>query len=422
MSLFAGKKSSAFDYEAIFRKLVFQLESLDRASETVYEILKSVLDVVGAQSGSLYTYQPRAHLFVLQKWVGERPLSLSVAGDFEFLSFLKQTGSPLMKEEVLNEPRYLDLRPAGVHYFTQLSCMIAVPLLVKGAWAGVLNIGRSIGGRQNDRELRELLITLGLWLGHHVSSALLYEEVRATNRKLKEITELKNQLMANVTHELRTPLNGILGLTGLILEGADGPVTEDQKRHLEMIKAGADSLREIVENILSLVAVEARRGELPVSRLPLAGIVEEVADFFQNLLLEKRNSFQTAIDRDLTVYGNEDQIRTVFMNVIGNAVKFTQDGQIEVRASRNGEMVRVSVKDTGIGISEEDQDRVFDDFFQGSRSHAREHGGTGLGLSVAKKILEIHGGRIWVDSVQGKGSEFTFTLPIKPIRIESTAA
>ena len=300
--------------------------------------------------------------------------------------------------------------------------VIAVPLLVKGAWAGVLNIGRSIGGRQNERELKELLITLGSWLGHHVSSALLYDDVKATNRKLTEITELKNQLMANVTHELRTPLNGILGLTDLILEEADGPVTEDQRRHLEMIKAGADSLKEIVENILSLVAVEARRGELEVARLPLAGIVDEVGLFFQNLFLEKGNSFQAAIERDLAVYGNEDQLRTVFMNIIGNAVKFTQDGQIDVRAVKNGEMVRVSVKDTGIGISEEDQDRVFDDFFQGSRTLAREHSGTGLGLSVAKKILEVHGGRIWVDSVQGKGSEFTFTLPTKPIRIQSTAA
>ena len=189
-----------------------------------------------------------------------------------------------------------------------------------------------------------------------------------------------------------------------------------------MIKAGADSLKEIVENILSLVAVEARRGELEVARLPLAGIVDEVGLFFQNLFLEKGNSFQAAIERDLAVYGNEDQLRTVFMNIIGNAVKFTQDGQIEVRAVKNGEMVRVSVKDTGIGISEEDQDRVFDDFFQGSRTLAREHSGTGLGLSVAKKILEVHGGRIWVDSVQGKGSEFTFTLPTKPIRIQSTAA
>src|SRR3989338_5450796 len=100
MSLFSGKKVGAFDYEVIFRKLVLQLESLDRASETVYEILKSVLDVVGARSGSLYTYQPRSHLFVLQKWVGERPLSLSIAEDYEFLTFLKQTGVPLVKEEV----------------------------------------------------------------------------------------------------------------------------------------------------------------------------------------------------------------------------------------------------------------------------------------------------------------------------------
>src|SRR3989338_3482528 len=256
-----SRKKAHHDFEQIFKKLMFQLETLDRASESIGEILDSILNIAGTRSGSLFLHQASANLFVLQKWTGERPLNVSVAGDHEFINYLNQTQGVLFKDEVLRENRFVDIRAAGIHYFTQLSCVTVVPLFIRNKCVGLLNLGR-LEDRKGGEEDKNLLLLLGYWLAHNISNTQLYGELKSRNIRLSEMTQLKNELMTNVTHELRTPLNGILGLTGLIIEGSDGPLTEDQKRHLEMIKAGGESLLEIVNNMLTLIRVEASRGEL----------------------------------------------------------------------------------------------------------------------------------------------------------------
>lgn len=417
MFSFAKAKGASYDYEIIFKKLMLQLETLDRASESISEILNSILGVVGARSGSLFLHQSSSNLFLLQKWVGDKPLNVSVAGDFEFISYLKQVQTVLFKDEVLKEPRYIDVRAAGIHYFTQLSCVTVVPLFIKSHCLGLLNVGRLIDNRAPSDEERNLLLLLGYWLSHNISNTRLYDEVKTQNKKMAELTHLKNELMSNVTHELRTPLNGIMGLTQLILDGSDGELSVDQSRHLQMIKSAGESLLEIVNNILTLIKVEAGKGDLEVTRLDLSKMIGEVGTLFEGIFKSKENGFKTLVNKEINVYGDEEKIRTVLMNLIGNATKFTQNGQIEVHAVKSGEMARVCVKDTGIGISDEDQLKIFDEFRQADGSVTRAYGGTGLGLAIAKKIVEMHGGRIWVDSIPGKGSEFYFTLPTRPTGI-----
>lgn len=417
---FFKNRKPSYAYDEIFKKLMFQLETLERASENIYEILKTIVGIVHAKSGSLFLFHPDSKIFVLKKWVGEKPLMVSVSGDYEFTHYLKTTQSVLFKNEVLQETRYVDIRAAGIHYFTQLACASVVPLIVKNEWIGLLNIGRTNQQQTNLEEDREILLLLGHWLSHHLYNAILYEEVGRQNKKLAEMTELKNQLIANVTHELRTPLNGILGLTNLILEEADGPLLEDQKRHLTMIQSAGESLLDIVNNMLSLIKIEAGKENNGVRKLGLSSIINEIGALFEGILASNANCFQSRVPQDFIVYGDEDQIRTVFMNLIGNAVKFTKNGQIEVHAEKSGDMVRLCVKDSGIGIADEAQLRVFEEFHQGDGSITRSYGGTGLGLTIAKKIIEKHGGRIWVDSILGKGSEFYFTLPMKPVGIEAT--
>lgn len=412
----------SYDYERIFKRLMTQLETIERASENIAEILKTVVHTVEVEEGSLFLYQKEANLFVLKKWVGGKPLNMSVSGDYEFLNYLKRVTQPLFKDEILREGHYVDVRSAGLHYFTQLSCVAVVPLLVKEEWIGLLNIGRGPKNRVFGEADRDLLFQLGGWLAHNLSNALLYEEVQRQNKKLSEMTEVKNQLMANVTHELRTPLSGILGLTDLIMEGADGPVTEDLRRHLGMVKSAGESLLDIVNNILSLVKIEAGGGASSVRRIELGKIVDEISGIFEGIFASRENHFQSHVPRDFSIYGDEDQIRTVLMNLIGNAAKFTRQGQIEVHAVKSGEMAKICVRDSGIGIDPSDQKKIFEEFRQADGGVARAYGGTGLGLAIVRKIVELHGGRIWVDSVLGKGSEFYLTLPTLPTGIQATEA
>ncbi len=410
---FKKKQKPRYCFEDIFRTLIFQMEAM-RGSEKIGDLFKTILNLLGAHNGSLFLFHKDDGLFELQKWVGEKPLQLSILQEYEFLSFLRQVANPVFKDEVVSQSHYLDVRSSGITYFTQLSAAGVVPLMVKGEWIGLLNFGRKLSGPY-DTEDRDLLSLLGNWLSHTVANEILFEEVKHQNSRFAEMNRMKSELMANVTHELRTPLNGIMGLTDLILEGADGDVNEEQRRHLKMIKDGGESLLEIVNNILSLLKIESSRNKIEIKRLEFKRMVAEIAALFEGVLSARANRFQCLVPDDLMVFGDEDQIRTILMNLLGNAAKFTQNGQIEVLAHRSGDMARICVKDSGMGIADNDQEKIFEEFQQGDGSITRHYGGTGLGLAIAKKIVELHGGRIWVDSVQGKGSEFYFTLPIKPI-------
>lgn len=403
-----------YNYEQVFQKLMLKLETLDHAAENIQEILNTILQVVSATSGSIFLFQKEAKLFILKKWIGDKPLNVSIAQEYEFIAYLKQGQTALFKDEILKNNKHLDIRAAGINYFTQLSCAAVVPLVLKNEWIGLLNVGRSSEKRAYEDEDRSMLVLLGYWLAHHLANTRLFSQLSFQNKKLAEVTELKNQLMANVTHELRTPLNGILGLTDLILDGSDGDINEDQKRHLEMIKNAGNSLLEVINNILSLIKVESTRNDVAIRRLDLTRLVSEISYLFEGILASKQTSFCSHLNESIYIYGDEDQARTLLMNLIGNATKFTQQGSIEIFAEKSGEMVKVCVKDTGIGIPIEEQQKIFEEFRQVDGSKTREFGGTGLGLSIAKKIVSLHGGRIWVDSIPGKGSEFYFTLPTKP--------
>lgn len=416
-------KKSSYDYECIFKRLMLRLETLDRASENIFEILQTVLDSIEAPGGSLFIYNKEDHLFMLKKAVGGKPLNMSIADDYEFVQYLQQSQNVVFKDEVLSGPRFVETRAAAIHYFTQLASVAVVPLFMQGSWIGLLNVGRSPQIRKSfAEEDRTILKLLGFWLAHNLQSSLLFEKLSIQNRELQEVKDLKNQLMANVTHELRTPLNGILGMTDIVLDGSDGPINEDQKRHLKMVRAAGESLLEIINNILSLIQVEASKGEIEIKRLDLTRMIQEVGDLFKESMNQQQVRFHTYVRNDMNVYGDEEKVRTVLMNLVGNAAKFTHGGQIEVHAVRSGEMAKICIKDTGIGIPGTDFEKIFEAFRQADGSISRTHGGAGLGLALAKKLVELHGGRIWVDSEQGKGSEFYFTLPLKPAGVQSNGS
>lgn len=237
--------------------------------------------------------------------------------------------------------------------------------------------------------------------------------------EMREADRLKTQFLANMSHELRTPLNSIIGFSRVILKGIDGPITPQQEEDLKAIYNAGQHLLGLINDVLDLSKIDAGKVELAFSEVVLKDVLQSVMSTAEGLVQGKPIELVTDIPDDLpTITADSIRVRQILLNLVSNAVKFTERGQIGVSARRidSGERpeIVVAVFDTGLGIAAEDQRKLFEPFSQVDASPTRKTGGTGLGLSICRHLVELHGGRIWVESVPGEGSTFAFTLPIEP--------
>jgi len=247
-------------------------------------------------------------------------------------------------------------------------------------------------------------------------------ELSEANRALKEMDRLKTEFLANVSHELRTPLNSILGFTLNLLDGVDGAINEEQRQSLQKVERASHRLLQLINDVLDLSKLRAGRMELNAEKTNLDNILEEALQTIEPLARAKDISLKVEEAEVPPVLVDRDKIIQVLLNLLGNAVKFTDShGRITVILDKVSlpekpgvlkDYVAVRVSDTGIGIKEEDLKNIFQEFVQIDSSATRRHGGTGLGLPISRHLVEMHGGRIWVESEYGKGSTFTFILPM----------
>jgi PAS domain S-box-containing protein len=251
--------------------------------------------------------------------------------------------------------------------------------------------------------------------------AIAIQDVRSnllTQQALNDVREadqLKSQFLANMTHELRTPLNSIIGFSRVILKGIDGPITETQKHDLNAIYKAGQHLLGLINNILDFSKIDSGRMELSLSEIDLKDIVRDVMATATGLVKDKPVKLVTEIDDDLpTILADSVRTRQILLNLISNAAKFTDIGEIGVKVQLNTEEngLLIAVFDTGTGISSQDQRKLFEPFSQLDISTSRRIGGTGLGLSICRHLVELQGGRIWVESTPGIGSTFFFTIPL----------
>jgi PAS domain S-box-containing protein/diguanylate cyclase (GGDEF)-like protein len=231
--------------------------------------------------------------------------------------------------------------------------------------------------------------------------------------KEKEIDRMKSELISNVSHELRTPLTTIKEGISLVVDGALGSINADQKAALAIAKQDIDRLARLINDLLDISKIEAGRMELKKSSVVISSLAEEVLLSFQNQAGKKHIQLKTRLKRGLPpLYIDPDKISQVLANLISNSIKFTpENGRITVGVKDKGNEVEISVADTGVGISPDNIAKLFDRFSQFNRVYGPGERGTGLGLAISKEIVEMHGGRIWVESEVGKGSTFTFSLP-----------
>lgn len=291
---------------------------------------------------------------------------------------------------------------------------LAVPLQVGDTLIGALDVQSTSADAFTDEEISTLEI-LAAQLAIAIQNARAFKEQQETAERLKEIDKLKTQFLANMSHELRTPLNSIIGFSRVILKGIDGPLTEMQKADLTSIHNSGQHLLGLINNILDLSKIEAGKMELNFAETEIEPIIKAVTSTALALVKDKDITLHQEIPDDLPkVWADTTRIRQIVLNLVSNACKFTDEGTIITQVRTENEKVIFSVTDSGIGIPEDQMASIFEEFTQVDASTTRKVGGTGLGLPISRYFVEMHHGEIWVESEVGKGSTFSFNIPIKP--------
>lgn len=293
---------------------------------------------------------------------------------------------------------------------------MAIPMIVGDDLIGVFDVEAAEVDRFAVEDMRTYN-TLASQTAVALRNAQLYAEQMETVERLKELDHLKSAFLANMSHELRTPLNSILGFTQVILEGIDGPVTEEMGTDLGLIEKNSKHLLTLINDVLDMAKIEAGRVSLALEAVKLTRLLDDVIKTMSSLAQEKSLylRLESHLQPGMTLLIDSVRIRQVVINLIGNAVKFTKQGGITLRADQDEEEVHIQVIDTGIGVPAEKLESIFEAFSQVDTSTTRQTGGTGLGLPISRRLVELHGGSLWAESegIEGEGSIFHLQLPIK---------
>lgn len=253
-------------------------------------------------------------------------------------------------------------------------------------------------------------------IAHDITERKRAQEIQIENERLAYASKTKSDFLANMSHELRTPLNSIIGFSELLMQKTSGELNQKQERYVENVIQSGTHLLGLISDILDLSKVEAGKLELTVEKMPVHETLNETLD----LIREKSSKLGISLEREYDpelefIEADEQRFKQVLLNLLSNAVKFSKKngGKIIVSTKKEGNLARISVSDTGIGIMQKDMDKLFKKFEQLDSGISKNYGGTGLGLAISKKLVEMHGGKIWAESIFGEGTKFTFSLPIQ---------
>jgi signal transduction histidine kinase len=431
LETFADQAVIAIENARLFRELQERVEELQALGEVgqavnstldLQQVLNAILvqadELSGTDGGALYEYDDVGREFrvratrkfdaaVIQA-LSASPIRLGEGA----VGRAAETREPIQIADVLAAGAYQGrLREALVRAGHR--AILAVPLLREERILGGLVVVRKAPGAFPPNVV-ELMQTFAGQSTLAIQNARLFQELAEKSEQLETASRHKSQFLANMSHELRTPLNAILGYTELIVDGIYGQVPEKIQEVLERVEKSGRHLLGLINDVLDLSKMEAGELRLALDEYRLREVVYGVLASLEPLAADKGLTFGADLAPDLPVgRGDERRLSQVLLNLVGNAIKFTEQGGVTVRASQQGDAFVVAVADTGPGIAAEDQARIFDEFQQVDSSSTKTKGGTGLGLSIARRIVELHGGRIWVESESGQGATFSFSLPIR---------
>ena len=291
---------------------------------------------------------------------------------------------------------------------------LTIPLQVRGETIGRLAVA---GTPQVSAEAASMAAAIAAQASTHLEALRLNEELQQRAAELLELDRLKSGFLANMSHELRTPLNSILGFSDVIIDGLDGPLTENMDNDLRLIQKNGQHLLHLINDVLDMAKIEAGRMNLNPESVRIHDILDEVTSITSSLATEKKLSLIIEPDSDqmVEIFADRTRIQQVMINLVNNGIKFTEMGSISIRAvKKDASRILITVKDTGIGIPPEKLELIFQEFTQVDTSSTRKAGGTGLGLPISRRLVEMHGGRLWAEStgISGEGSTLFVELPL----------
>ena len=406
---------------------VGELRALGEVGQTISSTLdlQTVLSTIvaratqlsGTDAGVIYEYNEQREVFVpratahLEAEILETMLATPVRKGEGATGRLAEVQAPIQLPDILDGPTESRVRDVLVR--AGYRALLAVPLVCEDHLIGGLTVIRKATGEFASAVI-ELLRTFATQSALAIHNAHLFLEIEDKSRQLEVASQHKSEFLANMSHELRTPLNAIIGFSEVLGERMFGELNEKQEEYLKDIHASGQHLLSLINDILDLSKIEAGRMELELTDFDLPTAIDNALTLVRERAGRRGVALHQAADEGLgQIRADERKIKQVLLNLLSNAIKFTPDGgRIDVRARAVDGSAEVSVSDTGVGIAPEDQEAIFEEFRQVGTA-AKKVEGTGLGLALSRKFVELHGGRIWVESQVGIGSTFTFTIPIR---------
>jgi signal transduction histidine kinase len=381
-------------------------------------IVSRAVQLSSTDGGSIYEYDEAAEEFTLRATHNLDAPDIELRRAIRLKKGEGATGcmaithEPVQLPDISTEGAY-DSRLREVLLCSGARAVLAVPILREDHFIGSLVVSRNTPGTF-PTEIVELLKTFASQSALAIQNARLFREIEEKSHQLEVASQHKSEFLANMSHELRTPLNAIIGFSEVLTERMFGELNEKQDEYLKDIYASGQHLLSLINDILDLSKIEAGRMELEPTDFDLPSALDNALTLVRERAGRRGITLGRAIDERVgTIRADERKVKQVLLNLLSNALKFTPEGgRIDVRAAVTDGMAEVSVADTGVGIAPEDQEAVFEEFRQVGTADKKVEG-TGLGLALSRKFIELHGGRIWVKSQVGTGSTFTFTIPVR---------